>query len=94
MKSKEPSGRRSYRQGRTKIYLQPVEDVLAVRYANSKEEVRKTLSSLGKVKEVEPQKLFVVQLPKAGRRNRRTRPFGKSIAYLETSARHPAVYGR
>ena len=64
MKSKS-SGRRSYRQGKSKVYLQPVDDVLAVRYANSKEEVREALSSLGKVREVEPQKLFVVQLSKA-----------------------------
>lgn len=68
MKSKAPSGRRSYRQGKTKVYLQPVDDVLAVRYANSKEEVREALSSLGKVREVEPQKLFVVQLPKASQK--------------------------
>ncbi len=65
MKSKAPSGRRSYRQGKSKVYLQPVDDVLAVRYAISKEEVRAALSLLGKVREVEAQKLFIVQLPEA-----------------------------
>jgi hypothetical protein len=62
MKLKTPTGRRSYRHGKTKVYLQPVDDVLAVRYAKSEVEVRAALSSLGKVKEVEAQKLFIVQL--------------------------------
>ena len=62
MKSKPQTGRRSYRHGKNKVYLHPVEDVVAVRYASSKEELRKTLSSFGTVKEVEQQQLFVVQL--------------------------------
>lgn len=70
MKSKTTSGRRSYRHGKTKVYLQPVDDALAVRYANSKEEVRAALSSLGKVREVEPQNLFVVQLVDASQKER------------------------
>jgi len=65
MKSKAQSGRRSYRQGKTKVYLQPVDDVLAVRYAHSKEEVREALSSFGKVRELEAQKVLIVQLPEA-----------------------------
>lgn len=70
MTSKTPGGRRSYRHGKSKVYLQTVEDVLAVRYANSKKEVRKALSTLGKVREIEPQKLFVVQLPEAAQKER------------------------
>ena len=62
MKSKRQTGRRSYRHGKNKVYLQPVEDVVAVRYASSKEELREALSSFGHVKEVEPQKLFIIQL--------------------------------
>lgn len=62
MKSKPQTGRRSYRHGKNKVYLQPVEDVVAVRYASSKEELRQALSSFGTVKEVEPQQLFMVQL--------------------------------
>jgi len=63
MKPKAKSGRRSYRHGKNKVYLQHVDDVLAVRYTKSKEEVRKALTPLGKVREVEPQNLFIVQLP-------------------------------
>ena len=62
MKSKPQTGRRSYRHGKDKVYLQPVEDVVAVRYASSKEELRKALSSFGTVKEVEQSQLFMVQL--------------------------------
>ena len=62
MKSKPQTGRRSYRHGKNKVYLQPVEDVVAVRYASSKEELREALSSFGTVKEVEQQQLFMVQL--------------------------------
>ena len=62
MKSKRQTGRRSYRHGKDKVYLQPVDDVVAVRYASSKGELRKALSSFGTVKEVEPQQLFVLQL--------------------------------
>ena len=62
MKSKSQTGRRSYRHGKNKVYLQPVEDVVAVRYASSKEKLRKTLGSFGTVKDVEQQQLFMVQL--------------------------------
>jgi len=62
MKSKSQTGRRSYRHGKNKVYLQPVEDVVAVRYASSKEELRKALASFGTVKDVEQQQLFMVQL--------------------------------
>ena len=62
MKSKPQTGRRSYRHGKNKVYLQPVDDVVAVRYARSKEELREALSSFGHVKEVGPQQLFMVQL--------------------------------
>lgn len=62
MKSKPQTGRRSYRHGKNKVYLQPVDDVVAVRYANSKEELREALSTFGTVKEVEPQQLLMVQL--------------------------------
>ena len=65
MKSKPQTGRRSYRHGKNKVYLQPVEDVVAVRYASSKEELRKALGSYGMVREVEPQQLFMVQLRSA-----------------------------
>jgi len=62
MKSKPQTGRRSYRHGKNKVYLQPVEDVVAIRYAHSKEELRKALSSFGTVRDVEQQQLFMVQL--------------------------------
>jgi len=62
MKSKSQTGRRSYRHGKNKVYLQPVEDVVAVRYVSSKEELRKALASFGTVKDVEQQHLFMVQL--------------------------------
>jgi len=62
MKSKSQTGRRSYRHGKNKVYLQPVEDVVAVRYVSSKEELRKALGSFGTVKDVEQQHLFMVQL--------------------------------
>ena len=62
MKSKPQTGRRSYRHGKNKVYLQPVEDVVAVRYASSREKLREALGSFGTIKDVEPQKLFMVQL--------------------------------
>lgn len=62
MKSKPQTGRRSYRHGKNKVYLQPAGDVIAVRYASSKEELRKALNSFGTVKEVEPQQLLMLQL--------------------------------
>ena len=62
MKSKPQTGRRSYRHGKNKVYLQPVEDVVAVRYSSSKEELRKALGSFGSVRDIEPQKLLMVQL--------------------------------
>ena len=63
MKPKAKGGRRSYRHGKNKVYLQAADEVLAVRYAKSKEKVRDALSSLGKVRQLEPQNLFIVQLP-------------------------------
>ena len=65
MKSKPQTRRRSYRHGKNKVYLQPVEDAIAIRYASSKEELREALSSFGTVKEVEQQQLFMVQLRSA-----------------------------
>ena len=65
MKSKPQTGRRSYRHGKNRVYLQPAEDVVAVRYASSKEELQEALSSFGTVREVEPQQLFMVQLRSA-----------------------------
>ena len=65
MKSKPQTGRRSYRHGKNKVYLQPVEDVVAVRYASSRDKLRDALSAFGKVKEVEPQQLLMVQLRSA-----------------------------
>ena len=62
MKSKPQTRRRSYKHGKNKVYLQPVEDVVAVRYASSKEELRKALGSFGTVNDNEQQQLFVVQL--------------------------------
>src|SRR5918994_1733729 len=62
MKSKPQTSRRSYRHGKNKVYLQPVEDVIAVRYGSSKEELREALRSFGTVKEVEQQQLFMLQL--------------------------------
>ena len=62
MKSKSRTGRRSYRHGTNKVYLQPVHDVVAVRYTKPAEELRAALSVFGKVKDVEPQQLLIVQL--------------------------------
>ncbi|HKO59851.1 MAG TPA: hypothetical protein VJV03_01710 [Pyrinomonadaceae bacterium] len=68
MKSKPQSGRRSYRHGKNKVYLQPVDDVVAVRYITAKEELRHALTGFGTVKEIEPQKLFLVQLRSSSNR--------------------------
>lgn len=65
MRSKEPA-RHFYRQGKTKVYLKPVDNTLAVRYnKNARAQVRKTLRSLGEVievSEIESQQLFIVHL--------------------------------
>ena len=62
MRSKKP-GRHFYRQGKTKVYLKRVDDMLAVRYNKSaKAQVRKTLRALGEVddvREIESQRLFI-----------------------------------
>ncbi len=66
MRAKKPAGRHFYRQGKTKVYLKPVNNTLAVRYNKSgKAQVRKTLRSLGEVSdvsEIESQQLFIVRL--------------------------------
>ena len=62
MRSKK-SARHFYRQGKTKVYLKRVDDMLAVRYnKRAKAQVRKTLGSLGQVdelREIESQQLFI-----------------------------------
>ncbi|MDQ2922364.1 MAG: hypothetical protein M3R52_12245 [Acidobacteriota bacterium] len=63
MRAKKPAGRHFYRQGKTRVYLKPVDDTLAVRYnKRAKSQVRKTLGSLGQVSEIESQQLFIVHL--------------------------------
>ena len=63
MRAKKTAGRHFYRQGKTKVYLKPVDNTLAVRYNSSaKSQVRKILSSLGQLSEIESQRLFIVQL--------------------------------
>jgi hypothetical protein len=68
MKSKPHSGRRSYRHGKNKVYLQPVDDVIAVSYTTSREELRQRLTAFGAVKEVGPQQLFLVHLHSSSNR--------------------------
>jgi hypothetical protein len=81
MKSKPQSGRRSYRHGKNKVYLQPVNDVVAVRYAEpKKEELRAALNLFGKVKEVEAQQLFLVQLSSSGDKDKVTKQVHSFIA--------------
>ena len=80
MKSKPHSGRRSYRHGKNKVYLQPADDVVAVRYAEPKEELRAALSLFGKVKEVEPQQLFIVQLSSSADKDKVTEQVHSLIA--------------
>jgi hypothetical protein len=64
MRAKKSASRHFYRQGKTKVYLKPVDDTLAVRYNKSaKAQVRKTLRSLGQVSEIESQQLFILHLP-------------------------------
>ena len=62
MRPKKP-GRHFYRQGKTKVYLKPVDNTLAVRYRQrAKAQVRKALRSLGQVSEIKSQQLFIVEL--------------------------------
>jgi len=62
MRSKK-AARHFYRQGKTKVYLKPVANTLAVRYNKSaKAQVRKALGSLrevDEVREIESQQLFI-----------------------------------
>jgi len=63
MRAKKPASHHFYRQGKTKVYLKPVDNTLAVRYnKNAKAQVRGTLRSLGQVSEIESQQLFIVHL--------------------------------
>lgn len=63
MRAKKSAGRQFYRQGKTKVYLKPVDNTLAVRYNKSaKTPVGKTLRSLGQVNEIKSQQLFIVHL--------------------------------
>jgi hypothetical protein len=66
MKSDKPTRkphRACYQQGKRKIYVEPLEDRLAVRYSeDAKESVRNALRSLGEVKSVESQRLLIVEL--------------------------------
>lgn len=65
MRAKKPA-RHFYRQGKTKVYLKPVDNTLALRYNKSaRAQVRKTLRSLGgviEVNEIASQQLFIVHL--------------------------------
>lgn len=63
MRAKKSAGRQFYRQGNTKVYLKPVDNTLAVRYNQSaRAQVRRRLSSLGELSEIESQQLFIVYL--------------------------------
>jgi hypothetical protein len=64
MRTKKAAGPHFYRQGKSKIYLEPVDNTLAVRYeASGKALVRKALRSLGELSETESQRLLIVRLP-------------------------------
>jgi hypothetical protein len=64
MRTKKAAGPHFYRQGKRKVYLEPADNILAVRYeTSSKAQVRKLLRSLGKLSETESQRLLIVRLP-------------------------------
>src|SRR4051812_1135380 len=63
MHARKPVNRHFYRQGKSRVYLTPVDDILAVRYdRTAKAEVRKILRLLGQVREIESQQLYLVEL--------------------------------
>lgn len=64
MRTKKTAGSLFYGHGKGKVYLKPVANTLAVRHkASAREQVRKTLRSLGELSEIESQRLLVVHLP-------------------------------
>lgn len=64
MHKKRAAGSHFYRQGKSKVYIEPVDNTLAVRYNTSaRAQVRKALRSLGQLSEIESQGLLVVHLP-------------------------------
>ncbi|HEY0431249.1 MAG TPA: hypothetical protein VGC61_05505, partial [Pyrinomonadaceae bacterium] len=53
-----------YRHGKDKIFLESVDNTLAVRHkASARAQVRKLLRSLGELSEIESERLLVVHLP-------------------------------
>ena len=63
MRTKRTARKPFYRQGETKVYLEPLEDTYAVRYKKkAKAKVYGRLRSLGQVKDIESQDLYIVQI--------------------------------
>jgi len=62
--------RASYRQGSEKVYVEPLEDTIAVRYLDeSKTKVRKTLSNFGHIRDVQSQRLFIIDFEDESKRD-------------------------
>jgi hypothetical protein len=63
MPTKTTARRPFYRQGKTKVYLELLENTLAVRYKKSeKADIYAALRSLGQVRDIESQEMFIVHL--------------------------------
>jgi hypothetical protein len=66
MRIKKAAGPHFYRQGKRKVYLDPVDNILAVRYeTSSKAQIRKVLRSLGELSETQSERLLIVRLTDA-----------------------------
>jgi len=66
----ERAARRAfYRQGKRKVYMEPLDNTIAVRYRESAEaDVYEVLRSLGQVRLIESQRLLIVEFPDAAHR--------------------------
>jgi hypothetical protein len=58
----KPARRHFYRHGKAKVYLEHVAGALAIKYKGSPKQLLKILSAFGRVREVAPQQLLVVEL--------------------------------
>ncbi len=64
MRTKKATGPHFYRHGKSKVYLEPIDNTLAVRYETSgRAQVRKALRALGEVSENKSERLLLVHLP-------------------------------
>lgn len=63
------TGRASYHQGQKKVYVEPLEDIIAARYFDkSKEEVHQAISDFGQIRDVKPQKIFIIDFTDEAKR--------------------------